>query len=170
MTRTFGRGDRKFVKYFALALVLATAASGGLFGQAKNAFAANGVKAGMLTCHSLPDTRANWLLDTSVRLRCVFDTPQGQQHYMGKTGIGPDPAWRPETELRFTVLMVSTDIAIGSHSLAGYYQRRIGSSAGAPVLIGGGSKRISLEPAAVETGSGVGVAAGLSYLFLNPSS
>ena len=172
MTRTFARANGKFVKYFALALVLATAASGGLFGQAGTAFAASGVKAGLLTCLILPDTRANRVLASPVRLRCVFDTPHGHEHYMGKIGIGlaADLARRPETEFRFTVLMVSGDRAIGSHPLAGHFFHRVGSSAGVLVLAGVDSKRISLEPLAVESGSGVGVAARLLYLVLNPSS
>ena len=169
MIRIVTPSDRKLVKYFALVLVLATAALGGLFGQTGTAFATSGIKAGVLTCHSLPDTRANRVLDTLVRLRCVFDTPHGQEHYMGKIGIGLGIDWvrRPETEIRFTVLMASTDIATGSHSLAGYYIRRMGSSAGASVLTGGESKRISLEPLDLETGSRL--AAGLSHLVLRPS-
>lgn len=176
MTRTFGRSGRKWARPIALALVLATTTLSGLTDQPKSAAAAGGVKAGLLTCHSRPDTRVNWVAYSSVELNCVFDTAGGQERYTGKTGIrlGMDLAWRPETELRFVVLMASTDVEIGSHSLAGFYgggnvSASVGSSAGASVLIGGGPRNVSLQPLAVETGSGLGVAAGLSYLVLSAS-
>ena len=176
MIRIFPPSDRKFLRSLTLALALATAAVTGQAVQGEVLAAESGVNAGLLTCHSLPNTRVNWILYSSVELRCVFDTPRGQEHYAGKTGIGlgVDLAWRPESTLRFVVLMASTDVEIGSHALAGHYaggsvSASLGTTVGVSVLVGGGPKSISLEPLAVETGSGLGAAAGLSYLTLTAS-
>ncbi len=76
--------------------------------------------------------------------------------------------------LRYVVLMASTDVEIGSHALAGHYAGgsasvSVGTTVGASVLVGGGPENVSLQPFAIETGSGLGAAAGLSYLTLKPS-
>ncbi len=176
MIRTFPPSNRKFLRSLTLALALATAALTGQAVQAEALAAETGVNAGLLTCHSLPNTRTNWILYSSVELRCVFDTPRGQDHFAGKTGIGlgVDLAWRPESVLRFVVLMASTDVEIGSHALAGHYaggsvSASVGATVGISALVGGGPENISLEPLAIETGSGLGAAAGLSYLTLTAS-
>ncbi len=88
MIRIFPPSNRKFAKPLTLALALATASFTGLAVQGEVLAAESGVNAGLLTCHSLPNTRTNWILYSSVELRCVFDTPRGQEHYAGKTGIG----------------------------------------------------------------------------------
>jgi len=44
----------------------------------------------------------------------------------------------------------------------------VGTTVGVSALVGGGPENISLEPLGVETGSGLGAAAGLSYLTLTP--
>ena len=175
MIRIFPPSDRKFVRSLTLALALATAALTGQAVQGQVLAAEAGGNAGLLTCHSLPNTRSNWILHSSVELRCVFDTPRGQEHYAVKTGIGlgVDLSWRPEAALRFVVLMASTDVEIGSHALAGHYaggsvSASVGTTIGASVLVGGGPENVSLEPVAIETGSGLGAAAGLSYLTLTP--
>ena len=176
MIRIFPPSDRKFLRSLTLALALATAAVTGQAVQGEVLAAESGVNAGLLTCHSLPNTRVNWILYSSVELRCVFDTPRGQEHYAGKTGIGlgVDLAWRPESTLRFVVLMASTDVEIGSHALAGHYaggsvSASVGATVGISALVGGGPESISLKPLAIETGSGLGAAAGLSYLTLTAS-
>jgi len=46
------------------------------------------------------------------------------------------------------------------------YRGEAGVGVGAQVLVGGGSKNISLQPLAVETATGLGVAGGLGYLYL----
>ncbi len=176
MIRIFPPSNRKFLRSLTLALALATAALTGQAVQGESLAAETGVNAGVLTCHSLPNTRVNWILDSSVELRCVFDTPRGQEHYAGKTGIGlgVDLSWRPESVLRFVVLMASTDVEIGSHALAGHYaggsvSASVGATVGISALVGGGPEHVSLEPVAFETVSGVGAAAGLSYLTLTAS-
>ncbi len=176
MIRIFPPSNRKFLRSLTLSLALATAALTGQAVQGESLAAESGVNAGLLTCHSLPNTRTNWILYSSVELRCVFDTPRGQEHYAGKTGIGlgVDLAWRPESVLRFVVLMASTDVEIGSHALAGHYaggsvSASVGATVGISALVGGGPESISLEPLAIETGSGLGAAAGLSYLTLTSS-
>lgn len=165
------RGTRDFV----LALAAIATVAMGIVAHPPAARAATGAKAGLLTCHSRPDSHVNWIVYSSVEMDCVFDTPGGQERYAGVSGVGlgVDLSWRPQTALRFVVLMAGSDVALGAHSLAGYYggakaAASIGVTAGASVLIGGGKKSISLEPLAVETGSGLGAAAGLSYLVLRP--
>jgi hypothetical protein len=44
----------------------------------------------------------------------------------------------------------------------------VGVGAGAAVLVGGGFKDFSLQPVALEGNIGLGAAAGLGYLYLEP--
>lgn len=132
-----------------------------------------GVEVGILTCHSVPGTRVNLLIHSSVGLDCVFKTPNGDERYVGETGIGlgVDLNWDRVETLSFTVIAVSSDIRPGEHALAGKYiggeaSVTLGVGLGAAALIGGGEKNIALQPLAVQTSEGLGVAAGLGYLFL----
>ena len=68
MIRIFTPSDRKLVKSLTLSLVLATAALAGQAVQGESLAAESGVNAGLLTCHSLPNTRTNWILYSSVRV------------------------------------------------------------------------------------------------------
>ncbi len=108
-------------------------------------------------------------------MKCVFNTPSGQEHYKGTTGIGlgADLRWGQQSEIAFAVLMASSDVSMGSNSLAGRYvggkaSVAVGVGIGAAALIGAGTKNVSLVPLALETGTGLGAAAGLGYLILEP--
>ncbi len=158
------------------ALAMAAAAVAGMLLHAGTAAATAGVNAGILTCRVAPDSGVNWIVYSSADVDCVFNTPRGQERYAGRTGIGlgVNLTWNLETEIRFVVLMASSDVEIGAHALAGYYgggraMVSPGVSAGVAILVGGGAKSVSLQPVGVETGAGFGAAAGLSYLVLEPA-
>ena len=86
-----------------------------------------------------------------------------------------DLAWRPLKEVHFIVVMGSSDFEIGAHALAGNFggvnaSVSVGATVGVSALVGGGENNISLAPLAVETGAGLGAAAGLTYLVLEPNA
>lgn len=76
-----------------------------------------------------------------------------------------------ETFLTGTALSAGDKVGPGEHNLAGKY---IGGRAsitiikgvGARALVGGSNDDIALQPIATETGEGLGLSGGLSYLFL----
>ncbi len=160
-------------KHFTPGLVLAGALLLGL--PIPDAMARGGIEIGVLTCNSVEGTRRNLLIHSTVDVRCVFKTPEGQESYRGETGIGlgVDLNWNRSETTHFVVLGGTWDARLGSHSLAGTYfggkaSATFGVGAGAGALIGGGSKNISLQPLALEGSSGLGVAGGLGYLVLKP--
>ncbi len=142
---------------------------------AGSASAALGLNVGVLTCQHVPGTRLNFIIHSSVRVKCVFDTPSGQERYKGTTGIGlgVDLTWSRHSQIAFTVLLASTDVGIGSYSLAGRYvgakgSVAVGAGVGTAALIGAGAKNVSLQPMAFEAVTGFGAAAGVGYLILEP--
>ncbi|MDP6708203.1 MAG: DUF992 domain-containing protein [Alphaproteobacteria bacterium] len=150
-------------------LLLAGTAAGG------SAWAQEGVNVGMLKCKTIPGTATTMIIHSSVGLDCVFETPNGKESYKGESGIGLglDLSWDRTEYIAYTVLSVSKDYKMGSHSLAGKFvgakaSATVGVGAGAAALIGGGDKNISLQPLALEGSTGWGVSGGASYLFLEP--
>lgn len=149
---------------FGLGLMVAVATSAG---------AEAPVKAGLLTCKSLPDTRSNLIVHSTVEVQCTFARAGGgEEHYQGETGVqlGVDLKWEPSQTLRYAVFSAGKP---SEHALAGKYfggkaSAAAGVGAGANVLIGGGSNGITLNPIALETSTGVGVSAGMAYLYLEP--
>ncbi len=140
-----------------------------------DAMARGGIKIGVLSCNSVAGTRRNLLIHSSVDVRCVFKTPEGQETYTGETGIGlgVDLNWNRTETTHFVVLGGTSDARLGAHSLAGTYvggkaSATVGVGVGAGALVGGGAKNISLQPLALEGSSGLGVAGGLGYLILKP--
>lgn len=133
-----------------------------------------GPRVGVLSCRSVPGTRENWIIRSSVDVLCVFRNSGIEECYTGETGVGlgVDINWRRVEELSFAVFSATTDTRPGSYSLAGRY---LGAKAsvtavqgiGAAGLIGAGGKGVSLQPLGFEQSSGAGVAAGLAYLELN---
>ncbi len=165
----------KLAKSLTLPSFLLIVALAGTMLNGQPAAARGGVEVGMLSCRSLPYRSVNWLVYSSTTVHCVFSTAAGKEYYQGRTGIGlgVDLSWRPQREIHFVVLAASTDVEVGQHALTGYYgggnvSVSVGASAGVSVLVGGGDKNISLQPLAIETGTGVGAAAGLTYLALEP--
>lgn len=135
--------------------------------------ASAGIKAGILSCEAIPGTRVNLLIHTSVGLKCEFSRDGATERYKGETGIGLgiDLSFKDNQKFAFTVLAATNDVRPGSHALAGnYYGGEVSAAAGvglgAKALIGAGNKNISLQPLALESNTGLGASAGLSYLFL----
>ncbi|MCH7885758.1 MAG: DUF992 domain-containing protein [Planctomycetes bacterium] len=146
-----------------------------LLASAPVALAQGGVEIGILSCSSVPGTRRNLVVHSSVDVRCVFNRPDGQEMYKGKTGIslGMDLNWNRSETIHFAVLGGATDARIGSYALAGKYFGGKASATffvggGASALIGAGPKTISLQPLGLESSTGWGLAGGLGYLYLEP--
>jgi len=140
-----------------------------------NARAQGGIELGILSCRSVPGTQSNLILHSTVDLKCVFRGVGGEEAYNGQTGValGLDLNWRRSETLYFTVLGGTTDTRIGSYGLTGNYVGGKASATadfggGEAALFGGGSKNFSLQPVALEGTSGLGVAGGVSYLYLEP--
>ncbi|MFQ5958683.1 MAG: DUF992 domain-containing protein [Alphaproteobacteria bacterium] len=164
------------MKGAAVALSIAVAAVAVPRSGWTDAEAEAGVSVGVLTCESVAGTRRDLIIHSSVGVECVFDTPQGKERYNGQTGVGLglDLSWNRHERIDFAVLMASTDVRIGAYALAGKFvggkaSIAAGRGIGAAGLIGGGAKNVSLHPIAFETSTGVGIAAGLAYLFLDPA-
>lgn len=132
-----------------------------------------GVNVGVLKCKTIPGTRVQLIIHSSVGLDCEFETPNGKERYKGESGIGLglDISWDRVEYIAYTVLSGTKDYKMGSYSLAGKFvgakaSATAGVGAGAAVLVGGGEKNITLQPLALEGSTGAGVAAGAAYLFL----
>jgi len=154
----------------ALALALACGASSGLAKEISSA----GTKVGVLTCKQVQGSKVNLLIHSTAQLRCTFDSTAGgsREHYRGETGIGLgiDLHFKKDETLVFAVF--SADFKPGTHQLAGKYagaggSAAVGVGAGAQVLIGGNNRSISLQPV-ISGNTGVGAAAGITYLYLEP--
>lgn len=133
-----------------------------------------GTKVGVLTCHQVEGSKVNLLIHSTAQLRCTFDSTAGgsREHYKGETGVGLgiDMHFKKEETLVFAVF--SADFKPGTHQLAGKYggagaSAGVGVGAGAQVLVGGNNRSISLQPV-ISGNTGVGAAAGLTYLYLEP--
>jgi hypothetical protein len=95
--------------------------------------------------------------------------------YQGETGIGLgiDLNWNKTESIAFTVFGATANVS-GSHPLAGKYlggraSAAAGIGAGVQALVGAGANHFTLQPLALESARGVGVAAGLGYLYLEPA-
>jgi len=131
-----------------------------------------GTKIGILTCHSIPGSGVNLIIHSTVDIACTFDSTDGSgvEQYVGETGIafGINASYEVEKNFLFTVF--AADTASGSHKLAGKYggvgaSASVGVGVGAQVLVGGSNESVSLQPV-IEGNTGVGVSAGITYLYL----
>jgi hypothetical protein len=160
----------------ARALVLIAAATAvSLLAFQSAARAQAGVRIGSLACEAVPGTRLNLLIMSSVDVKCVFDGLNGRETYKGETGIalGADLNLKGVERISFAVLAATSAYQVGSYALTGKYvgakaSASVGVGAGAAVLVGGGGKNFSLQPLAIEGNVGLGAAAGLGYLYLEP--
>ncbi len=157
---------KQIVLALAGMLLVALAAPG-------QASAAEGVNIGLLKCRTIPGTTVQLLIHSSVGLNCVFETANGKESYKGESGIGLgiDLSWKRDENITYAVLSASKDYKMGSYSLAGKFvgakaSATVGVGAGVAVLVGGGAKNISLQPLALEGSTGLGVAGGIGYLFI----
>jgi len=165
---------RKFCTRHALLAVLASLGLS-FVATPPPALAQGGVEVGILTCESVPGTRINLLIHSTVSVNCEFSNTAGKERYRGETGIGlgVDLNLRRDEKIAFTVIGGAADLRPGSHALSGRYygvkaSGTVGVGAGAAVLVGGGAKNITLQPLALETSTGLGASGGLGYLYLEP--
>jgi hypothetical protein len=135
-----------------------------------------GFEVGILKCSVIPGTRVNLLIRTTADVECTFDNRGTIERYRGETGIalGLDLSFKSDEKMAFAVLAVSSDVIPGGYALAGKYlggqaAAAVGVGLGAKVLIGSGDKNFSLQPLALETSSGIGVSAGIGFLYIEPA-
>jgi len=150
------------------AMIGAALASGGV------AAGDAGLRIGVLKCKK-SGPKTNLLIHSVAPFECVFKGDGGSEKYKGESGVGLgiDLKWDKTSEMIYTVLSATAAYKIGSNALAGKYvgakaSVAVGVGGGAQVLVGGGKKNITLQPIALEGGSGLGAAAGAGYLFLEP--
>ncbi len=141
------------------------------------AFAGNstaGAKIGLMTCQTVPHSGFSLLIHSTVNIKCRFIATDGsgKEQYIGETGIalGIDLGSNIKKELIYTVF--AADFKKGSYKLAGKYggvgaSASVGAGTGAQVLVGGNNDSISLQPV-IEGNTGIGVSAGLTYLYIQP--
>jgi len=141
--------------------------------QAQAGETPRGVKVGVLTCVTLPNTGVSLIIHSTTNVKCSFSATGGGgiEHCIGETGVGLgiDISFDRETHLVYTVFAVENK---GSYKLAGKYvgggaSVTAGAGIGAQILFGGGPDSISLQPV-LEGSKGLGVSAGITYLFLQP--
>lgn len=130
--------------------------------------------AGTLSCRILPDSGINLLIHSTRQIRCKFvPAEEGPvEYYKGETGIklGIDINLNKRANIAYSVLAIHFEP--GTHQLAGKYagaggSLTVGATAGDTTPIQKQDKSISLQP--IQTGhSGIGGAAGLTYLYLEP--
>jgi len=147
----------------------------GLLLHAGNAAAAGGIEAGVLSCHVVPGSRVNLLIRSTADVACTFENGGVTEEYEGETGIalGLDLSIRNNEKMVFTVFAATDDVTPGAKALGGKYvggqvSAAAGLGLGAKALIGGGAKNIGLQPIALESSTGIGIAGGLGFLYIEP--
>ncbi|TDJ61360.1 MAG: DUF992 domain-containing protein [Proteobacteria bacterium] len=140
-----------------------------------NLAAAGGIEVGLLTCNVVPGTRLNLLIRSTADVECVFENDGVTEQYYGETGIalGLDLSFRSNEKMVFVVFAATDDTGPGAKALGGKYigaqvSAAAGLGLGARALVGGGAKNIGLQPLALETSTGIGIAGGLSFLYIEP--
>ena len=135
------------------------------------------VELGVLICKSVPDSRVNLLMRSTVDIKCTLQYAGGaMEHYKGETGIaiGLDLSFKGDEEFAFTVIAASA-IAPGNHPLSGKYiggkaSASAGFGIGAAALVGGSRDGFGLNPVSLEANRGVGIAGGIGFLYIEPDS
>ncbi len=130
---------------------------------------------GRLECRPVPGTYRTLIVRSSVDVRCAFFMSDRREHYLGTYGIGAglDLGVSTQAALSFTVLLPDTAAAIGRFALTGRYvgshaSAAAGVGAGAASPLGGADNAIILQPSSAAGGVGLGVAAGVAVLELQP--
>jgi len=133
------------------------------------------VEVGTLSCTVLPNTRRNYIVRSTAQVDCVFSPVKGEKEmYRGVTGIqlGIDLTVREEEKLGFAVVSSrKKGETRPAYALEGKYFGATATASltygiGASALVGGTGKQISLQPVGLETLRGLGIGAGLGYLYL----
>lgn len=145
-----------------------------MFALAQGSSADNG-DLGVLTCKFIPKSRVALSVRSTADIRCSIEYPGGQiERYVGETGIalGLDLSFKGNDRFAFTVIS-SSSITPGQHSLTGkYFGSKVaateGTRLGSAGLVGGYADRIGLNPVAIGKNNGVGIAAGIGFLYIEP--
>lgn len=140
-----------------------------------NAIAEGGIEVGVLTCNVVPGSRVNLLIRSTADVECTYENGGVTEDYRGETGIalGLDLSFRSNEKMVFTVFAATDDVRPGAKALGGKYvggqvSAAAGLGLGAKALVGGGAKNIGLQPLALETSTGIGIAGGLGFLYIEP--
>ncbi len=154
------------MKYIIAASLLAFSLSAA---SAAPAFAASGVKVGVLDC----DVSAGigLIIGSSKSVNCMLKRSNGHvEHYQGKLGkLGVDIGATGKASMAWLVFApgkVNAGALEGSYGGAGA-EATVIAGLGANVLVGGFKKSINLQPLSVKAQTGLNVAAGLSSLTLH---
>ena len=136
-------------------------------------FAEGGIEVGVLNCTVVPGSRVNLLIRSTADVECTYEQNGEIEKYKGETGIalGLDLSFRNNERMAFTVIAASEDVSPGAKALSGKYvggqvSAAAGLGLGAKALVGGGAKNIGLQPLAIETSTGLGIAGGLGFLYI----
>ena len=151
------------MKKFVLASLLAAGVS------VTPAFAAVGVKIGMLTCSV--DGGIGYIIGSSKGMDCVYQSAAGGhvEHYTGRIGkLGVDIGVTGNTTIAWAVFAPGK---VKAHALKGSYagasaEATVIGGLGANVLVGGFRNTINLQPVSVQAQTGLNVAAGIASLHL----
>lgn len=137
--------------------------------------AEGGIEVGVLTCNVVPGSRVNLLIRSTADVECTYENGGVTEAYRGETGIalGLDLSFRSNEKMVFTVFAATDDVRPGAKALGGKYvggqvSAAAGLGLGAKALVGGGAKNIGLQPLALETSTGIGIAGGLGFLYIEP--
>jgi len=131
---------------------------------------------GTLLCKPVPHSGINLLLHSTKGIRCQFESVHGgpKEYYKGETGIkfGLDISLNQRETIKYSVL--ANQFSPGTHQLSGKYsgtggEATFGLSAGESAPIEKNDGSIALQPIG-EKSSGVGVAAGFTYIYLEPDT
>ena len=134
--------------------------------------AAEGVKAGVLTCN----VASGWgfVFGSTKNLNCTYDAGKGAvERYVGEIRkFGVDIGYSGSGVIVWGVVAPTADV--GKGALAGEYGGAAGSAAvgvgvGVNVLFGGFKNSIALQPVSVEGMKGLNVAGGIAALTLRPA-
>ena len=127
---------------------------------------------GVLTCEQV-GRRLNLIIRSTATISCRFEDTQGNvERYKGETGVGfgIDLQWKEKEKLAFTVF-AAVDADADEDALIGKYYGAtasvaVGGGVGVVALVGGSSNQISLVPVGLSGSTGLGAAAGVTYLYL----
>ncbi|MGR9090401.1 MAG: DUF992 domain-containing protein [Gammaproteobacteria bacterium] len=140
-----------------------------------NVAAEGGIEVGVLTCNVVPGSRVNLLIRSTADVECTYENGGVTEEYHGETGIalGLDLSFRTNEKMNFAVFAATDDVTPGAKALGGKYvggqvSAAAGLGLGAKALVGGGAKNIGLQPLALETSTGIGIAGGLGFLYIEP--
>lgn len=152
-----------------LGLVAGTPAFAQSSASAPSPQQAGHVRAGTLRCDVAPGT--SFVFGSTRDVTCVFTPTQGRaERYRGEIKrYGVDVGFTSSAVMLWGVVASAGDVAPGA--LAGTYAgvsagATAGAGVGANVLVGGGSRNITLQPLSVEGNTGLNIALGVGELSL----